>query len=539
MLQVGTDQGNVHKQRQGVGLGTTLEPGREVEYAYLLGMEERKNRRAAADKVVAKKKEVVDKLNAVPDYWYKHDAELHGGFDKLRQTGAELLAKGIQDPFTDQSPESVAFRKEYDRMNQLATSSTQMREHYKAIRTKIDDSGPDDFDDKALIDIDNFYNTPLSDIVSKGMTPPNLIKKRPYLEAFDFVGKNMGTWSQGWNGNIPNDAQTLDFVRALVDDPANKDKVVRAYGSKLAQMSELERADVEARAKRTGMDTHVIMAYDDANRWKKMQGPFKPLEELAKAAETVESGINYVSSSDPNRSSTTFSKQDMEKALDTVSMAVFNDRPEWMEYYADRVERYDDESDGAYAKRVMAKIKEDIRPLVGTKTSFGITEKGKGDQEKVVGRQQWIKDLRSGDPILQDAAAQWIVGSNLMQNLDVETSRVRDFEGKPVLQIELKTNLTPKEIKEEVEGQGGTMSEVKVISNIEGFKTLVVPLDSESVANQWLASAYDTTWKDRGKTNYETDISERTQKSIDNLDKVQVPLKPVPLKGATQFFKKN
>lgn len=43
MYQVGTGAGDVHKQKQGTGLGTVLTPGKEIEYAYLLNKDREKS----------------------------------------------------------------------------------------------------------------------------------------------------------------------------------------------------------------------------------------------------------------------------------------------------------------------------------------------------------------------------------------------------------------------------------------------------------------------------------------------------------------
>lgn len=529
MYQVGTGAGDVHKQKQGTGLGTVLTPGKEIQYAYLLNQDREKKlgeRKAAKDAALAK-------INAGNDYWYKHEAELGSRVTGLREKGAQLISSGIADPFSSQDPRAIEFRKEYDTVAQMTTASKQLKDQYTAYKQDIDKAGPDDYDDDTVILIDKYYDTPLSEIVKSGLTPPHLIKKRPYTDAFAFMGKNMEEWSKSWNGSIPDDNKVNDFVNALVTDPANKANISRTYSSKLAQMSPEERTDLEARAKAAFREPFVQMAIDDANRWKKSKEPFNALKLLSAAAAAAESGLNYRVNATPDARSKTYDKGDLNKALDAVVTAAFNERPEWLDYYQDRVPRNKDENDGEYASRVRAKMKEEVAAMVGTETSFERTQTGQEKQEFEAQRNQWIQDVRSGDQIKGNAAAQWAINSKVFGNLNVEWAEIKNNEQGPFIMLTTRTPLEVSAVKSEMAGSlpGELVSQVKV-EEVQGVKYISIPIGEERVANQFLAELYDTTYKLRGKQNYDPKISERTPQTVDELQRKksqQTPNINVPL----------
>jgi hypothetical protein len=505
---VGTDIGNVHKQRQGTGFATILPTGDEIGYYYKLS-DEQKNKAKAK---VAAKNEALSKLKQPNDYWYRHDSELKTNVEEIQNAGTALLEKGI-NPFTDGSQEALEFRKKYDRSMQLAAASKQIKSQYEKYSTDLSNGNPDDYDDAAIAQIDDFYGKPLSEIVDKNMVPPHLMKKRPYQDAFNFMGKNMTEWSRGWNGNIPNDDKVFDFVDALVQDPANRENMIRTYGAKLAQMPPQEKEWVMARAKKEMVEPHVIMAVDDANRWKEMKKPFSPLELLKKGADAVESGLNYVVNSNPNYASKSFNKKDMEKSLDTVTAALFNERPEWFDYYEQRVQRDPSENDGEYATRVMAALKEDIRPLVALNTESKLTDRGKDEKDFLSKRNDWIRDLRSTDPIKKSAAAQWVTNMSIFGNLNVENASIAHDMFGAKLSMKAMTDLALAETKSQVASAipGISESAISVVDR-QGQKYVEVSLGEDEIANQFLAAIYDSNYKQR-KSNYDTTISEKTPKT--------------------------
>lgn len=514
MYQVGTDAGYVHRQQQGTGLGTVIrQPGAEIGVAVDLAKERAALRAKRNAEKEAAKNAALKKLGEKPDWWYVHDSELKGDFTTVQQTGVDLIASGINDPFSSTDPRAVQFRKDFNRVQQLATSSSQLREQYTKLRTDIDGAGPDDFDDETIVQFQQFYEQPLNKIVNDGLKPPNLIKKRPYLDGFKFVGDNMATWAQGWNGNIPTEAQTFDFVKALVNDPANRDRVIRTYGSKLAQMDPEDRKDVLTRADQLSVDPHVVMAVDDANRWKARSKPFVLLDALQEAANTVTAGIDYKKSETPFTASKTFDVKDLDKSLSTVSRALFNQRPlsDWAREYEGKVDRLSGENDGEFAARIRQQIREDITPLVKTERSFEKKDKGQQREELATTRNQWIADLRSADPRLKSAAAQWITGAKLFQNLDVSGASVQQApDGSTELEIVTNTPMTVKEVQDEIEGKYGAVKGDIKFEEVQGKKVFRIPIGYDEVANQYLARIYDTTFEQRDKQPYDTKISERT-----------------------------
>ncbi len=528
---VGTDIGNVHKQRQGTGFATILPTGDEISTYYKLSEEQKIKAKAKA----AAKNEALGKLKQPNDYWYRHDSELKTNVQEIESAGTALLEKGI-NPFTDGSQESLAFRQKYDRAMQLAAASKQIKSQYEKYSADLSKENPDDYDDSAIAQINDFYSKPLSEIVDNNLVPPHLMKKRPYQDAFNFMGKNMAEWSRGWNGNIPDNDKVFDFVDALVQDPANRENMVRTYGAKLAQMPQQEKDYVMARAKKQMVEPHVVMAVDDANRWKAMQAPFSPLELLKKGADAVESGLNYVVNSNPNFASKSFNKKDMEQSLDTVTAALFNERPEWFDYYEQKVQRDPSENDGEYAARVMAALKEDIRPLVALNTERKLTDRGKDEKDFLAKRNDWIRDLRSTDPIKKSAAAQWVTNLSIFGNLTVEDAVILEDPFGTKLSMRATTDTDADKIKDDISAAipGISNSAVNIIES-QGRKMIEVSLGRGDIANQFLASIYDENYKQR-KSNYDTKISETTPQ----YGKIVVPLRennlPATKQSADKLF---
>lgn len=536
---VGTSQGAVNRQQQGTGLATVLQGSDALRYAISHNDQEKARRQALADAAKAKRDAALRKIQALaPEYWYKHTGEISSALDNHVEKGVELLGQQV-DPFSSSDQRAVDFQKEHARIAAMAESSKQLKEQYTKLRQEIDGSNPDDYDPRSISNIDAFYSRPLGEIVDERATPPTLIKKRAFMDAFNFVGKNMQEWSKTWGeGSVPGEVEIMDFVTALGKDPANLENVSRSYSAKFTQMDDAEKKRILSTAQNGQIEFWQQMAYEDALRWRKTQEKFNPLDALKESAKTVEGGLDYSSWENPNAFGTAVNSKDFEKSLGTVANAMINSDPRWMSYYEEtgQVPRYDDETDGQYSVRVKKKLIEDIRPLVGINRKSGRTAKGEGEHIEAAGRNAFIQDMRSGDSVAAQSAANWLTGTKFSGNMSIDGAFITESPQGFVLELDIATPMGVQLVKEQLQGEFGAGAEVSDVVEKQGKKTVKVYLGQDQIANQSLARLYDNTTKATGK-NYDPKITERTPKTArEAMKTVYAPLKEKPAATADFLF---
>lgn len=375
---IGTTRGQVHRLPEGQGLSEILEGDRALEtYARIWQVDQAKQARQEQERAAKRNAAMTTLKGLKPDWFYKHDGEMAEVQQDVFDRGAALLAK-YDDPFTATAPEAVQWQKDIARLQAMSNASMQVKDQWTAYQKQALGANPDDYDARSLANAMAYFDTPLSEIVKSGATPPTLMKKKPFLQMNEFIGKNMATWQNTRGEQPPTDAEIYDFVTGLASEPANMEQFVTGYGSKLAQLDADERKRITDAAANQGREPWQQMAFEDAKRWQKKGKPFDMQGELKTAAQMAEGGVDYAEWQTPEGFGKAPKKGSKEAAIKAAVDATFNSDDRWMTVY-DRegaVPRGKEETDGEYAKRVKAYMATQIDPLVGIATKSGRTEKG-------------------------------------------------------------------------------------------------------------------------------------------------------------------
>lgn len=507
---VGTEQGMVHRQRQGTGLATVLQGDEalnayrqvyQTEYATL----ERRNAERQAKAAAA-----LAKLNAVnPEYFYKHKDEIQPAIDKLHNDGVNLLSSGVQDIFND--PRARDWQKQYSEVMAMSRASQQVKEQFDGLRKVLVETNPDEYRPQDITAAMDYFDTPLSDIVKNGKTAPLLQKKRPFTDMNEFIGKQMTAW-QNATSIEPTDKDINDFVNAMAKQPANTEKFVSGYGSKFAQLEPDEQKRVKDMASSAGREVWQQLAFEDAKRWQKTRTPLDIQKEFAQAAKLAEGGIDYIEWATPSGFGKSPKKGSVDQSLSSSVNALFNSDPRWMTVFdkPGELPRLDGEDDGEYAVRVKKYLTEQIRPLVGIDTKSGQTEKGKEQKDLTKSRDMFLADIRSGDVSRMQDAANTLVGTTYVGNMKVEDATVfKQSDNAYWLELQVTTPLSVKDIKQQVVDETGTAVEDVQVEERQGKKIVNIGLSPGAIENQTLIRLHDNTFKQTGKP-YDTKYTART-----------------------------
>ena len=349
------------------------------------------------------------------------------------------------------------------------------------------------------------------------------MKKRPYLDIMDFVGKRMSAWQQA-AGETPDDNEVRQFVKGIMDDPANRPQLLEGYGSRLAQMDPDEKDALTQRARAAGSEPSEQLMFEDAKRYQKRRAPFDLQGEIKTAAQLAEGGVSYAEWSNPQGFGKAPKKGSKEAAIKSAVDATFNSDPRWMEVYNREGElpRNSEETDAEYAKRVKVYMAKQIDPLVGTQTKSGKTDRGADEQKQAAGREAFLADIRSGDQVRMQGAANILVGTNFSGNMKVEDATVQ-YQGPGAywLELDVTTPLSTDRIKEQVADEYGLTSEQVTVENRQGKKIVTIGLAPGAVENQTLVRLIDNYSKQTGAT-YDTKFTERSAKTA--MDAISAPV---------------
>lgn len=532
---VGTGLGTAHNLRQGEGLATVLVGDSAVDtYRRIADREWVDAQRRDADRRARRDAALARLRTTDPEFFYKHNAEKEALQRGLLELGT-TIAMSNKDPFTDVTPDAVEFQKRYSKLMSMSQASMQLKQQFVDLQKELMGGKDVDYaaDDvsKALA----FYDLPLEEIVTKGLVPPTLQKKAPMLEMSQFIGKNMATWQKDTD-KIPTDNEIDAFVNALASDADNKQKFVAGYGSKLMQMDEEERKSLEARARAGGRETWQQMAFEDAKRWQKQQTPLDMLAAYNKAADLAAQGVSYKEWRTPDAYGSAPVKGSKDAAIKQAANALFNSDDRWLTVFDESGElpRGSEETDKEYAARVKNLMAGQIAPLVKTRTESGQTDRG-GDKKKLEeGRRHFIEDMRSGDPVRMQAAANILTGTDWIGSWNIEGAKVVPTQLGYSLELDLGTNVSPKQVTEKIaDPTTGIEQENVKVENRQGRTVAYVRLDPEAVSNQTLLSLHD-----RLKKPYEAQWTERSSNVYDATGaapKVIVPLSQ-PQKNQNNFM---
>lgn len=503
---VGTEIGTVHNQRQGTGRATVLQGDRALDtYERLWAVDQAAQARKDQERAAKRGAAMTALKSFKPEWFYKHDGEMSAALNDHFNKGAELLAR-IDDPFTSSDPAAVEWQKEHARIQAMSNASMQVKEQFGMLQKQMATADPNDFDARSLDNAVKYFDTPLSKIVESGSTAPVLMKKKPALDTMDFIAKRMGTW-QSTSGAIPTDNEVREFTRGLMSDPANRDQIVTGYGSRMAQMDADEKKALEDRARMAGAEPAEQLMFEDAKRFQKRREAFDLQKELKTAAGMAEGGVDYTEWNTPEGFGKAPKKGSKEAAIKAAVDATFNSDPRWMEVYDREGElpRGAEETDGEYAKRVKVHMAKQIDPLVGISTKSGQTDKAGKDAELKQSQEQFIADIRSGDAVRMQGAANALVGEKFAANLTVENAVIQNQGGGNMwLELDVVTPMSTKDVKQEVvDANTGLSSENVAVEERQGKKIIKIGLAPGAISNQTLLGVL-------GNKKYDTKFTEKT-----------------------------
>lgn len=458
-----------------------------------------------------------------PDFLYLHNNEMSKSLNDHFNKGAELLAR-IDDPFTSSDPQAVEWQKEHAKIQAMSTYSLQLKDRWTALQKQIADSGPDDYDARSLDNAVKFFNKPLSEIVANGETPPTLQKKRAMLDSMKFIGERMSGW-QSATGAAPTDNEIREFNKGLLNDPANKQQLVESYGSRLAQMTPEETKSLQERADMAGLPVSEQLMFEDSRRFLKKGTPLDYQKDLNSAALMADRGISYNEGANPNASWSSPVKGSKLAAIKSAATAMFNSDSRYMTIFDENgeVPRGAEMSDPEYAEEVKKYLASQLDPLVGVKNKYVKTEKGAGDAQDVKGRNAFIEDMRSNDWKRAQGAANVLVGTRFANNLDVQDATITQGPNGFILNLDLGTNVTTKDVRDQITDANTGLSSDKVsVEQRQGRQVVTIDLSEGAIENQTLARLIDNTTKATGKP-YDPSLTERSPKTAIEAARTIVP----------------
>lgn len=542
MDSVGTDIGNAHRQRMGTGLSYILQGDQAVDtYRRINEREWMAAQRRDAERR-AKRDAALSKLRATdPPFFYKHMAEKKAMQDEIMRMGVDIFnANG--DPFNDVTPQAIEFQRKYNKLMSMSDASKQIGQQFNGLQQELMGGKAEDYSADDIARAVSFYDKPLQEIVDNRLVPPTLQKKAPAMEMSDFIGKRMAEWQKS-SGRIPTDNEIESFIDATASDGDNQQKFIAGYGSKLLQMDEQERKDLEARAKAASRETWQQMAFEDAKRWQKKAEPLDITSAYNKASDLAAQGVSYKEWSTPAAFGSAPVKGSKEAAIMSAVNAEFNSDDRWMTIFDEKGElpRGAEETDAEYAKRVKTYMATQIAPLVKTKVESGRTDKGETTAKQTQSRQDFLADIRSGDWRRMQGAANILIGTPYSGNMRIENATVTQGENNFWLELDLGTNVTPKEVKDQTtDPTTGLTSDNTSVENRQGRTVVKISLDPNAIENQTFIRLHDNMFN-QNKQPYETKFTERTPSVYDATDVKQAitpmsqPNKNKPLYDASYF----
>lgn len=443
---VGTSAGSVHKQRQGTGLATVLGPSISAkDFAYLDNQDQAglaAAKKAKADTLAAAKQKI---LEFNPERWLKHELEVRDMQTKWVDQGAKLLNSGT-NPYNGTDEASIRWRNERDRIEAYANASTQMKDMFKALRGKIDGSDPDKYDPETIKAINDYFDTPVKDVVEKGILPPELMQKKPTANLQkSWVGLVTDLQTRTGQGEF-SDKERFDFI---TQSTANSEDLNEAAQSYFANLPKAVQDDYKARSQSTGRAITDLVHYDFMKRYEKNQ-PFDLNKFIQQGADSVD--VPYSEVRTPSGFGKYVDTKELSKIANTKAMVMLTD-PTALQEYESLLPRGENENDGAYRTRAIGDLTKRIKDLKSTSTLYGKTEKGEGDAEVTASGERWLQDLKGSDKNVSNEAAGYLFQTPGIFGLQVDKALVLDHPlqaGPRNLVVTLKGKLSLEKVQKEI-----------------------------------------------------------------------------------------
>lgn len=420
MIEVGSQSGQVHSEKQGTGLATILQGDRALaamDEWEKLKFGERQKRAAEKDAALG------EMLKYNPQYWGKHATEMQGALNGLRDQFIDLQRKGIQNPFSGTDPASQAFQHQFVHVNAMAQTSKQLEGQFNADQTELRGKNPDDFDENSIIAKDQFYKQSLGDIVKSGGQPPVLQSKRPLLDEMNFWTPRWSVLeSQHQSGPIL-DKDKKEFVQGTLAEPDAAKKAMTTASAWLAQQSPAQQQAFQQKAQQNGLSVVEQWGLDSFDRYQKGKAPFDVDGSLNKVANQVK--VTTQSFSGPNGG---YTKEKIPQAQSSlraqIDTALSGDEAwKWMSdpQMLQNVPRDKGDNDAEYKAKVKKWMFDKAWPLVSrANTGSSVSDKGEGEKKLKDSGDLWYKTLIYGTPTNQKEAANFLIGGKNLEGWNVQ-----------------------------------------------------------------------------------------------------------------------
>lgn len=286
---VGSNQGQVHSERQGTGLATVLQGDR----AYIEGQKQlgqyQLDKKAKQTELKTRRDLAFKQLNDFhPEYWDKDNAAIQSELDALVDEGGKLIAMSKSgDPFTDVTPEALAFQKKFNLVRGLAQKSKQAMAEDIAIRAELKGKEVSDYSAKDLAAYGDWLETP---IYQRGQAPI-IGKAAPLYSLSKESGVLAKTLSDQFGDNPIGEGDVFDAVKDQMSDPKFADGIAKAASQAYLSLSPEEQEMIKNAADMSGIDPVTQIYGDMVMRRTKIKKAFTPIgfiDDIARGVNVVE-----------------------------------------------------------------------------------------------------------------------------------------------------------------------------------------------------------------------------------------------------------
>lgn len=503
---VGTNQGNVHRQRQGTGLATTLGPrSRAVEDFIRLDDAALAARKQAEQARAAKQQDARKKmLDFNPERWFKHEVDIRKMQEDWVNNGANIMNAGT-DPFSSTSPEAMQWRKRKDQIEAYAEASTQIKELHKQVQQKINGSEADKYDPETIAQFQEYFEKPIEEIVEKGILPPSLLQRKPSANLQkSWVGLVSDLQSRKGPDAALSDAERWDFIQASMSANPDLNEAAESYIANLPVSAQQEYKD---RSQREGRSVIELVHHDFMKRYERGRDPFDLDKFIQGGADSID--IPYSQFTTPDKFGTYVDKKEFGRIAKQRATVMLTSSPEGLYEYQKLLPMKNGESEGDYRIRAINDLAKRMQELKATKSVSGLTDKGQGARDQVESSERWLKDIKSGDMSIAKEAAGYLFQTKDIFGLTVDKTEIIDnpvvaeVDGNVVtnplvqsgrsLVLTLKGRPDLKEVTKKIFGDEGISEDVQY-TPVGANSQLVVPITSET--ENRLLRLHDKAFKD-------------------------------------------
>jgi hypothetical protein len=511
MIEVGSQAGSVHRQREGTGLAHILteQSSDAVDtYGRIWALSEAQRMKRDADAEAKKAAAIKGLKEFAPEYAYRYKAEIQPKIEAHIQEGANLLAKGV-DPFTGVDAASVAWQKNHQSILADADHSMQTQKEIGALMQDMDGKNPDDYTADSWQAQLDWAKKSLEEKRNGGPRPP-LVKQKAWTDASEFIGKNMRIFDDAHPDADPRVIE--DFVTNLLQQPANQDKIA-AYAQKYAELPPTEQKRITQAAQDGHREIYQQLALEDGIRYQKGKQPLDFQKEMDKAATDATSRVSYSDWQQGDKSGKAPKKGEVPKQAANAAEEVFNSRADWMTYFdrSGELPRGDRETDPSYAGRVKGLLASKIQSRMKADTQYRVDKSGTEDQKKKASSDLFVADITGDDMAAANSAANLLTGTTFAANLKIEDASVnRAPDYSTLLNLQLTTPMSVAQVKQAiVDADTGVAEDQISITEREGKKQVILSFRPGEGGKQSAARLYDNFMKETGSV-YEPKHTDRT-----------------------------